>query len=288
MKCFYHDGDFDGICSGAIVKDRYPECELIGIDYGYPFPWASLSDPLETVFMVDFSLSISEMITLNELVDLRFIDHHKSIIEKVKKSGVKFKGMLRIGKGACALTWEYFYGPEGDPDGHPVSILYISEHDVWDHSDPNTWPFQYGLGSVESALDPEDPIWPELFYGGKRNEIIELGKAIQSYVLSDYKKYADDNSFEVTWEGLNFIAINRLNVGSQVLDSVFNPSKHDACLVFGWYAKIGEWKVSIFNHGFKEELDLSKIAEKHGGGGHKNAAGFQCAKLPFELKRKVG
>ena len=34
MKCFYHRIDFDGVCSAAIVKAKYPECELIGIDYG--------------------------------------------------------------------------------------------------------------------------------------------------------------------------------------------------------------------------------------------------------------
>ena len=38
MKCFYHSADLDGHCSGAIVKMVYPECELIGINYGDKFP----------------------------------------------------------------------------------------------------------------------------------------------------------------------------------------------------------------------------------------------------------
>ena len=38
MKCFYHSADLDGQCSGAIVKLARPDCELVGIDYGDPFP----------------------------------------------------------------------------------------------------------------------------------------------------------------------------------------------------------------------------------------------------------
>ena len=29
-------------------------------------------------------------------------------------------------------------------------------------------------------------------------------------------------------------------------------------------------------------IDVSKIALKYGGGGHKEAAGFECVKLPWE------
>lgn len=50
MKCFYHSGDFDGICSGAIIKYKYPDCEMFGIDYGDEFPWDVIV-PGETVFM---------------------------------------------------------------------------------------------------------------------------------------------------------------------------------------------------------------------------------------------
>jgi len=39
MKCFYHSVDLDGHCSGAIVKRAYPDCEMIGINYGDKFPW---------------------------------------------------------------------------------------------------------------------------------------------------------------------------------------------------------------------------------------------------------
>ena len=32
----------------------------------------------------------------------------------------------------------------------------------------------------------------------------------------------------------------------------------------------------------KKNIDCSEIAKKYGGGGHKQAAGFQCKELPFK------
>lgn len=32
--CFYHSGDLDGHCAGAIFYRNVAACEMIGIDYG--------------------------------------------------------------------------------------------------------------------------------------------------------------------------------------------------------------------------------------------------------------
>lgn len=35
--CFYHNADFDGLCSAAIVYRNVPGVELVGINYGDVF-----------------------------------------------------------------------------------------------------------------------------------------------------------------------------------------------------------------------------------------------------------
>ena len=67
MKCFFHSVDLDGHCSGAIVKKAYPECEMIGINYGDSFPWGVIG-PGEKVVMVDFSLQPFEDIDRKSVV----------------------------------------------------------------------------------------------------------------------------------------------------------------------------------------------------------------------------
>lgn len=38
MICIHYDRDLDGFCSGAIVKKKFPDCKLIGWDYGRALP----------------------------------------------------------------------------------------------------------------------------------------------------------------------------------------------------------------------------------------------------------
>ena len=141
MKGFYHSSDMDGICSAAILNYVYGDrIELIGINYGDEFPWDSISKK-EKIYMADFSLQpFSNMIRLNDVAFLIWIDHHKSAIEEMNKSDTDFYGIQKIGLGACALVWEYFHNTELNPV--PRTIQYLAYYDVWDHSDPNTLYFQ--------------------------------------------------------------------------------------------------------------------------------------------------
>jgi len=75
MKCFYHNADLDGQCSGELIRRVLPNCELIGINYGDPFPWDSIV-PGETVYMADYSLQPhSDMKRLNKAKD----DYFKAV-----------------------------------------------------------------------------------------------------------------------------------------------------------------------------------------------------------------
>jgi nanoRNase/pAp phosphatase (c-di-AMP/oligoRNAs hydrolase) len=44
-----------------------------------------------------------------------------------------------------------------------------------------------------------------------------------------------------------------------------------------YFAK-NKWVVSLYT---TKDIDVSEIAKKYGGGGHKQAAGFTCDKLPW-------
>jgi hypothetical protein len=71
--CFYHKRDLDGHCSAAIVKNLYPNCELIGVDYGEIFQWDKIKTGVE-VCMVDFSLPVKDMRKLNKKMFTVYMD----------------------------------------------------------------------------------------------------------------------------------------------------------------------------------------------------------------------
>jgi len=274
MKCFYHSADLDGHCSGAIVRDRYSECQMVGIDYGDTFPWDSVGH--EVVFMVDFSLPIQDMLRLKKNCALLvWIDHHKTAIDARNAAGASFCGIQSSGIGACALTWRHLH-----PDRPmPYGVQLLAEYDVWNHRDKNCLPFQYGMRAAQNTL-PGAPLW-DLVFAGEIDDIILRGDAVLAYERKQSEMYAKAFAFETTLHGLRCVAMNRMLTNSKAFDSVVDPQRHDAMLTFGFLK--GVWKCSLYS--VREDVDVSAVALKYGGGGHKAAAGFHCPELPFEYGR---
>jgi oligoribonuclease NrnB/cAMP/cGMP phosphodiesterase (DHH superfamily) len=281
MKCFYHSADLDGHCSGAIVKHHFPECELIGINYGQPFPWERI-DPEEEVFMVDFRLQPFEgMERLNGACPLTWIDHHKSAIEEARKRCfIGSQGQyLGEGKAGCELTWEYLSTEE-----IPPAVRLLGRYDVWDHTDPQVLPFQYGMRLYNTDPTHDFEFWrpffePDQFPSWTIDGILWKGEAVLAYQKQENEKYARACAFETELNGLRFIAVNKMLGISQVFYTVYDPVRHDAMLTFG--RRKGCWHVSLYSA--KDTVDVSVIAKAYGGGGHKGASGFQCEQLPFSL-----
>lgn len=299
MKCFYHSADLDGHCSGAIVKYFYPECEMFPINYGQDFPWEKIQKN-DWVYMVDFSLQpFDEMIKLNNLCNLVWIDHHATAIEDCRKSGVGFKGITGVGLGACALTWEYFALRVLFPDKHielPWAVKLLAEYDVWNHEDNWTLPFQYGL-RLKSTWPDEKLIWYDLFTGGVDacRPYVEAGRTILEYEVQTNAKFCKAYAFETEFNwghkecpneypthSFKAICVNKGFTNSKVFDSVWDASKYDLMVTFCRLPlPKHQWTVSIYSD--KADIDCGDIAKAFGGGGHKGAAGFQCKELPFDF-----
>lgn len=272
MKCFYHKSDFDGQCSAAIIKLAYPECELVGVDYSDEPDYGTVVDG-ETIFIVDFSFPRVDMLHLNTNTDLIWIDHHKSAIDSMFDMNIK--GLRQIGVGACELTWHYLAASRGITEDTPKAIKLLSRYDVWDHKDPEVLWFQYGLRLAKDT-GPHSPIWSVLFEDQSIAVAgtISDGKKILKYETIQNALVAKSMSYTLEFEGLRALVINRPFSNSKVLDSVYDPAKHDIMIVAGF--KNDEFKYTVYSN--KPEIDVSKIATKFGGGGHAGAAGFYSTK----------
>ena len=285
MKCFYHNADLDGHCSGAIVKYKYPECEMIGINYGDTFLWDRINKG-ETVFMVDFCLQpFEDMERLNSMCKLIWIDHHKSaIVEAERRNFVASGGQkLEIGKGACELCWEYLFPNEK----LPLGIELLGRYDVWDLDyDPYVLPFQYGMKSRDTdpaSYDRDVSVdWRNIFLNHVNflEKCIEEGKTILRYIQKENKKYVKQYCFKTEINGIPALAVNKGLANSQLFDSIWDISKHPIVITFVWHRD--KWTVSLYTT-VETGIDVSEIAKSYGGGGHKCAAGFQCKELPFRL-----
>ncbi len=261
MICIYHNADLDGYCSAAIVQYKFPECRMVGLNYGDPVPDML---PGEEVIIVDFSFGKEIMESIDENQLLTWIDHHKLDIDNIR-------GLRKIGTAACVLTWQYFM-----KDPVPLSVQLIGSYDVWDHKDPRVVPFQYGMRCEEYKYLSA---WKPYFFSESLVEdTIKTGLDVITYV-----RQFNQIQFEVLGFKIKLATVNGVEHTGLIING-FKPSFYDEdaydYYIFWSTEKDGTIRVSLRS----KKYDVSKIARVYGGGGHTHAAGFQCS---FELIKEI-
>lgn len=296
----YHRADFDGIFCREIAKKFLPDAELIGWDYNDPEPYIPKDCNL---YILDLSVP-----SLMEHPNLIWIDHHKSAIEKYPPN---IPGYRIDGVAACRLTWQWFLLHEHNAQNQtnealqvwelpnrqsyvdrkvsePLAVRLAGEYDIWDKRDPNAELFQHGLRSRELS----DNLWELLLVPEEHgslgqtdvgtvtvNSLLESGEALHYARTNENASIIKAYGFTVQFEGLTFLACNHARFNSHLFTAGLT-SEHDACLGFNYDGK-GKWRVSLYHAPGKEHHDLSVIAVKFGGGGHRGACGFTVKTLPF-------
>ena len=305
INIFYHKKDLDGHCSGAIARYYWEIVKEEGVkmwpyDYGESFPFDKIEDGSRVV-MVDVTTNPYEVMEeIKKRYDLFVIDHHKSFIESDVKP--KITGLFVDGVAACQLAWHHFF--MNDPT--PSIVKLLGEYDIWNNQDQNVWwnqimPIQMGMrmrltdpgtddGFViwkkyfEDFLDKPDNRFPMMgrHYADLEDEVSKAGITILQYQEVEDKKAIDFYSFEARFGELKAVCLNNTRFNSQVYKSVWDNTKHD--IMFAWVNVKGE-RCSVSLYTDKEGIDVSKIAKEYGGGGHKQAAGFQCREVKVVTHR---
>lgn len=299
----YHNADFDGIFCREIAK-KFLGTE--GLNYvGWNFGDPPLSVPDGELYVLDLPLDrpfgfynandwphlIS---TVERKVKLVWIDHHKTSIDTHPKD---IPGYRIDGVAACRLAWQWFAFdcptnayelPQKQAFidrkvSEPLSVRLAGEYDIWDvkrmAEDSGILRFQYGLKAYDS------PPFTKLLESGSEiyvDQILESGRSAQTYAENMDALWLAESGHIIEWEGLKFLAKNTVERGSNMFRSKdVIETGHDALLAYGFRGNL--WTVSLYHASHRKDIDLSEIAKKHGGGGHKGACGFTCKQLPFIL-----
>lgn len=308
----YHRADFDGIFCREIAK-RFlgDKAEYLGWDYGDAVPDPTVLPADRPVYMLD--ISIDGLMGHPLLI---WIDHHKTAIECRTPS---IPGYQIDGVAACRLTWQYFatdsrnpltFALPGKQDfidrkvDEPYAVQLAGEYDIWDKRNPEAELFQHGLRSRElvefdwqqmlsvyrptiteieqwidaghtNMLHPDGTATPPTVYG-----LLDAGRAIQYSKTKENEGIIRAFGFTIQFEGFTLLACNTARYNSQLFAAGLKP-EHDGCFGFNWDGQKKEWRVSLYSD--KPGIDLSVVAMKYGGGGHRGACGFRCTQLPFAL-----
>lgn len=281
MICIYHSRDLDGKCSAAIIKKKYPLCELYPFDYGESLKLDYISNNHSIAYLCDVIPEEESFLELAKKLKLFWIDHHQSAISMSEKNGLSvLEGKRESGRAsACRLCWEYEFDYNV-----PKGVALLSDYDIWNLHSEEVLEFQYGMRSLGSN-SPEDNIWDKIFSYDDDfvKDIVNRGKMVLEVEDINNAEKCKLFAFESLIDGYKAITLGMLGCNSRTFKSVWNPDKYDVMMSIGIREFEGNendiFSVSLYTD--KRNIDVSKIAKNHGGGGHKQAAGFQCDKIPF-------
>lgn len=290
----YHR-DMDGLASALITKKNYPDAEIKSVQYGEDVININTIKEYKNkqVILVDFSFNECIMEHLvKETKDFIWIDHHKSAMEKMPElwNDKNIKGIRSLEKSACELCWDYFFPNEDTP----YAIKLIGDRDTWKFKYENDTKYfceylrQFDIEDVEDIkiigkiIDNSD----DGLY-----EYIENGKACYNYMMAEVKRLYKKGNIE---EKECFIGNTYCNPtepydykkydtfichSNSFISELANYAlKQGDCEIAEIRQKIFDetkgWITVVSLRSKKEGVDVSKIAQAHGGGGHYCASGY--------------
>lgn len=263
--CLYHAECMDGAAAAAVVRHRYPTTRCIPVKHGDALNLDSLHLDGAVVFIVDFSFKPEILRAIQaRAATLHWFDHHQTAL--AIQSAVSF-GVLDLNESGASLTWKQLFPNEAIP---PV-IAYVRDKDIWQWKLADSRAINTGLANLENILDPTDPAWGNLF--SKREiDLQPLKHAGETILAYDRKKMilACKNAFEVDFYGHRALALNWSDEASLIGEYIYRDLGYALAMLFKFDGK--GWKFSLRS----DKVDVAKLAETYGGGGHPGAAGFKC------------
>jgi oligoribonuclease NrnB/cAMP/cGMP phosphodiesterase (DHH superfamily) len=253
----YHD-DPDGFgAAWAVWKKLKDKARYVAVNFNQPM---SKNLKNKKLIFVDFCYEEPVMRKLEkEAKEITVIDHHVSAKELVKSFQ---NNLFADNHSGCVLAWKYFHPKKKIPK----LLQYVEDMDIWKWKMPNAWEAIASLEIRDFDFDVWDKMIKDFETAKGRKKYLQEGEAILKYRTKIIKEMVG-RAEKISLDGKKAFAVNSPNLHSEIGHEIYK--KHKVIGVI-WSYKNDRIKVSLRSG--KE--DVSEIAQKHGGGGHKLASGF--------------
>lgn len=298
--CVYHGGCDDGFGAAWAVWKKWPDVEFTQGHYGKPFhnraAWAG-----RNVLFVDFSAPkdvllsfLSEVPTdLPPASSIVVIDHHKTAqagldgLPVFDGSQVGLGNSLRMssennapaiavwfdmGQSGATMAWQFAHQTNRQIDPCPNLLTYIEDRDLW------RFAFGDDTRQLSAALrtHPMDfDLWSR--FAERPADLIDEGKTVLRAHQANISKFVQE-SFMERIGGHDVPCCNvPYHYASDVAHELLQLHPK-APFAASWF-KRGDGMFQASLRSEDHRIDVSEVAKKYGGGGHRNAAGFQVPSM---------
>lgn len=292
--CIYHGGCMDGFTAAWVVSTRYNDRSIVFAPaiYNQPPPPREVYEG-KHLLIVDFSypkLVLEGMSIWAKSITI--LDHHKTAqraleefaifnpvtrdtIEEVLTATQPGLGNVRavfdMSKSGARLTYD-FCNSEWTTTRKLVD--YVGDRDLWRHELPYTKEINAAISSYDFTFDNWHSLHACINSQQGFTTMIAEGAAIRRKEQKDIREMLKVNR-RMMKIGEHIICVANLpyNWASEAAHIMAEESGfgHAACY---FDRADGKRQFSLRSVG---DFDVSEVAKRYGGGGHKNAAGFEAA-----------
>lgn len=279
--CIYHGHCDDGFAAAWCVRKALGDVEF------YPGVYQKDPPPHENrdVIFVDFSYKRPVLDAMSRKANsILILDHHKTAAEDLadlqapfgpgwkrhldnvyqdtcEGIGGKMYALFDMERSGAALAWDFFVeGPR------PEFIEYVQDRDLWRKVLPYGDEFTIALRSY-----PQDfAVLDRFVEGSGAALLIQEGHNIQRYYRLRVEELKRSAYAARIGQDRCYVSNAPYFAASEVAGELCErgDASFGACY---FEAEQGRYQYSLRSRG---DFDVSTIARKYGGGGHKNAAGF--------------
>lgn len=284
----YHGSCADGFTAAWIAHSRLGnDADYIAANYGESPPDVTGRE----VYILDFSYKrpVLEEMSRNAK-SILVLDHHKTAEADLRAIGADpISGFLAGGntllcifdmeKSGGHLAWDHFkYGYR-----IPWIVRYTEDRDLWLWKLPKSKEISAALASYPRTFEQWDHFYfhvadDELMYSptgpgtlpvGPLNDLAKEGAGILRYQQQQVES-AVQNAREIELDGHKVLSLNSTTLISEIAGKLAEGRPFGAT----WFERpdgTRVWSLRSREGG----IDVSEVAKKRGGGGHRNAAGFE-------------
>ncbi len=271
----YHRNCMDGFGGAYAAWKKFgADAEYIAVQY-HDNPKIDLTD--KEVYILDFSYPKEVLLDIEKKASkLVVLDHHigaKDAVESVREH------VFDNDHSGAVISWNYFH-----PDTTlPKILTYVQDNDLFKFTLPHSKEIVTFLDSVPFDFSIWDDLMQKCEDAVQFEKIIEQGKICRAYfdyVCNHIIKSADT----VKFEGYEVFAVNANTLPQLFRSTIGNMlalKKPPFAIV--WAEKNNNWRFSLRGDW---SVDLTEIAGRYGGSGHKSSAAFSLpinSPLPFTI-----
>jgi oligoribonuclease NrnB/cAMP/cGMP phosphodiesterase (DHH superfamily) len=178
-----------------------------------------------------------------------------------------------ITHSAAVLAWNYFY------PGKPVPRLlrHIEDEDIWTFKLAHTAAVNARMELVDFNFAAWDKIIRAFEKPAARAAFIKEGALLAAYRARMVGRFIEENAVPVRFLKYSIFAVNSMRPFTSEIGHRLCDRRPPLAIV--WHENRNGISVSLRSDG---TVDVSKIAARFGGGGHKAAASFR---LPRDAKK---